>query len=153
MNTQISKKWIGGAALVAMIAIPAAVAARGVPAIALFAQPADASCFAQSLGGRVVNTCPTQRRAYLPLPVDTTGAHTVTVTAKRPTASSTVHCRSVAIDWSGNSSAFSLQSAVTTVGAWQTLSLSAVTVPASGALMLICDVDPNGEIGVASYTP
>jgi hypothetical protein len=125
--------------------------ARSVPASAGHAYVRSfENCFA-SVNGNMRNDCPTDQYFEIPLPVDTAGNKSISVSGKN---NQTLQCQPFVGDqwgslWSGTSPTpfpsyqpfFSVQA------------LSSVYVPAAGYLFIQCRVGPGSTVGRVDFSP
>lgn len=131
-------------AALTLTALAGTAQARSQGAIAgRAANPADAACFVESLGG-VRNACATARTYVMPIVYDDAGDRTLHVFARGVAGTARrVSCRAVTVDRAqGAFRSGALVSSVLHTGATEELN-STVNCHGWGACWAICTLDPN----------
>jgi hypothetical protein len=150
---------IGAAALAVTNVAPAA--AETIPALSgNVIDDAKSVCFSTNTVSGVVRNigtganCQFSNLWFIGLPVITFNAKAATFTFKAGTApASSTNCRIRARSRDQLVQASSSFATATVVGSWQSLSTSAITVPANGYLFADCTVPQTSELGVVTYVP
>lgn len=160
MNARIfkNKRVVSGVAMLAFIlAIGASTAtyARSVGGYA--GAPLDGlatTCFTESFGGVVgpgIGSCGSSPRWEIPLLVDASGTYTVKFTAHTSSGFPiSIGCQAYATDGFGHFVSNSNHQS-TASSTFVTLTLTSVTVPSGGNLILACDGMTNGTIGNVNW--
>lgn len=149
-----------GAAALALAGIGSA-SAETIPALSgAVIDDAKSVCFSRNIVSGVVRNigtganCQFSNLWFIGLPVITFNAKSATFTLKAGAdPASSTNCRIRARSRDQLVSASSSFATATVVGSWQSLSTSAITVPANGYLFGDCSVPQTSELGVVAYTP
>jgi hypothetical protein len=114
--------------------------------------PSAPSCFVVSQGQptHVTNVCdhPPGVLYSIPLPYDSSGSKTATVTIN---GTSATHCALLAENRDGTGQVVSSVKGGAGFGTWKAVSLGPITAPSNGQLYVNCSVELNGSLSTVQY--
>jgi hypothetical protein len=131
-----------GFSAIAALAGPSA-SARGVASDATDPLFLNQSCWN---GFPMLNRCSTSESLWYELPVDTSGAKTVSVVVNAVSSANNVQCIAIGFAANGSAASYSSAPSATVFGTTSTLSLTGSSIPAGGFLIAECIVGVGSSV-------